>query len=1045
MKHPAESRIVLESLEPRLLLDGAVAASSVGAEAGPATPPAEVAQQPASTDVPLYGVFTGSATHGGNSYTQKQKFDYQTVELQVTYTAPSGRQISFFGYHAGDGQGGQDGNVWKFRALPDEVGTWTYSYTWTDGATGGSGSFDVVDTGLPGPLKIADDRSWFFDTARGDFHARPYDLHHYLTLIAPPGQSLNDNWTEIDDDYQSMIADQVDANYNLFMLDSPSQTGMERNYWYNDEKDRFDVEVWDRYESILLSALDHGVYTFAFDGMVGQGDKSYHTDRFMRYFTARYGAIASYVGWSPTWEFTEIWSNSYMDQKQGQVHSWNPWGTLLTAHDHSDSSFADWMGFSMRQLPSNDIFDGNTRTGGKHGGIESPLTDRPIIGSEDLWQDADRVWDQPGNETELRRGAWGVMMAGVIPLFSEWHKNADQPGNESGEPDYVRMLDFFYSQTQYRQYQMLNGLVSAGQGQIASGVADQEYLVYDQNGGTITIDLSGASSATVFDVLWFDADTGATQSAAPVTGGQSRSFSCPYGSDSVLLLRAQSASEPPAAPSALQATAGVGNVELAWTDNADNESLFVIERKTGSGGTWGPLASVIANQTQYTDATAQPETQYVYRVRATNGAGESAWSNEETVTTPEAPAVDVKINFQLSSNTPPAGYLPDDGSPYGARNGQSYGWSGNNTDAARDRDAHDDARYDTLVHFEEHTWEIELPNGTYEVKIVAGDPAYTDQVNSLDVEGTAANDPDGEDHFDTYELTVTVADGRLSIAPAAGASNAKIAFVEIVSAVEPDTTPPAVTATERNGGLDQPDRLDSLSVTFDEDVSASIDLTDLLLTNETTGQPVSVQGASVTYAGQTDTATWDLSALNLEPGIYTPTLSGAGVTDAAGNSLAGGDYSWGPLLVAPPGDADRSGTVDVGDLGILAGHWMTGPGATWAEGDFTGDGWVDVGDLGVLAGHWQTNVTPAPATPAAAPAGQGQAACADSAGAELPAPTHRLTAPAPPAEVATGSQAPAAPAVTGLRRLGAWAETNQADPVDLLAELAQPLALPIVN
>jgi autotransporter-associated beta strand protein len=53
------------------------------------------------------------------------------------------------------------------------------------------------------------------------------------------------------------------------------------------------------------------------------------------------------------------------------------------------------------------------------------------------------------------------------------------------------------------------------------------------------------------------------------------------------------------------------------------------------------------------------------------------------------------------------------------------------------------------------------------------------------------------------------------------------------------------------------------------------------------------------------------------------------------------------------GDADLSGTVDVGDLGKLATNYGTvTTGATWAQGDFTYDGSVDVGDLGALATNY---------------------------------------------------------------------------------------------
>ena len=76
-------------------------------------------------------------------------------------------------------------------------------------------------------------------------------------------------------------------------------------------------------------------------------------------------------------------------------------------------------------------------------------------------------------------------------------------------------------------------------------------------------------------------------------------------------------------------------------------------------------------------------------------------------------------------------------------------------------------------------WEIALSPGTYSVNWVAGDVAYADQLNNFNIEGTVVNDMDGQDNFDAFTATVTVTDGRLTLRPAAGASNAKINFIHI--------------------------------------------------------------------------------------------------------------------------------------------------------------------------------------------------------------------------------------------------------------------------
>ena len=90
---------------------------------------------------------------------------------------------------------------------------------------------------------------------------------------------------------------------------------------------------------------------------------------------------------------------------------------------------------------------------------------------------------------------------------------------------------------------------------------------------------------------------------------------------------------PPAAPSGLSATAAsTSQINLAWTDNANNEDSFEIERST-DGVNFAPLAAVGANVRTYSDTGLSSGVTYHYRVRAANAAGSSAYSNTATSTT----------------------------------------------------------------------------------------------------------------------------------------------------------------------------------------------------------------------------------------------------------------------------------------------------------------------------------------------------------------------------------------------------------------------------
>ena len=96
----------------------------------------------------------------------------------------------------------------------------------------------------------------------------------------------------------------------------------------------------------------------------------------------------------------------------------------------------------------------------------------------------------------------------------------------------------------------------------------------------------------------------------------------------------------PAAPSGLTATAASSSqINLSWTDNSTNESGFRIERCQGSGCTsFAQIVEVGANVTSYSNTGLAASTAYVYRVRAFNSGGNSAYSNTATATTQAAPS-----------------------------------------------------------------------------------------------------------------------------------------------------------------------------------------------------------------------------------------------------------------------------------------------------------------------------------------------------------------------------------------------------------------------
>jgi len=92
--------------------------------------------------------------------------------------------------------------------------------------------------------------------------------------------------------------------------------------------------------------------------------------------------------------------------------------------------------------------------------------------------------------------------------------------------------------------------------------------------------------------------------------------------------------EKPASPTGLTGIAvSSSQVHLVWKDNADNETGFQIERSTTGAGGWTGVQQVAANVTAWDDTGLNAGVIYYYRVRASNGGGDSGYTFTVSVRT----------------------------------------------------------------------------------------------------------------------------------------------------------------------------------------------------------------------------------------------------------------------------------------------------------------------------------------------------------------------------------------------------------------------------
>ncbi|MHB9049736.1 MAG: Ig-like domain-containing protein, partial [Pirellulales bacterium] len=217
---------------------------------------------------------------------------------------------------------------------------------------------------------------------------------------------------------------------------------------------------------------------------------------------------------------------------------------------------------------------------------------------------------------------------------------------------------------------------------------------------------------------------------------------------------------------------------------------------------------------------------------------------------------------------------------------------------------------------------------------------------------TAPVQPDG-----TYNYTIASVDAAGNVSPQGSPL-----------AVTIDSAPAAVVGQIVNGGAAQRSAIGSLAIRFSEDVVTTWDAGDLTLVNRDSGAVIDLAAVTPAYDAASHTATWNLAGVALDDGYYTATLAAAGISDAAGSPLAGGDYAFDFFRLL--GDTDGNASVDIFDVANVQVNYGQTSGMTAAEGDFDGNGTVDIFDVALLqVAFGRTLDSPAPA-PAAAPSAE---------------------------------------------------------------------------
>lgn len=524
--------------------------------------------------VGLYRTFEKSLE---NTKTYGNKFT--DVTLRAKYTSPSGKQTELDGFFDGDGAGGGNktsGNVWKLRYLADELGTWHYEWTWSDGSPGGADDFTVVNAGAgKGVLRpYKDNPRWLAYNGSTPVWLKSY----YESAHRGIGQPLD--WM-VQNVYQPLIDNgynhlQVDWLFPLccsgeYYTDGPAQTlGTRALYEEGKASSTLQLDIWHLLEQHLrwLNDKNVGLHMFlGFDGGQNAGpawDKlsASEQDFYVRYVVARLAPYANIAGWNFTWEVDGN-REAYELGWARLVKKYDVFNHLRAYHDETPGTNEyqraeyTFAAVENHQMVSTDktLDRPHWLEPGSHhaAALAGYVTGKPVYMTEGnaLWR---RYWGEKlgGTADVVGPAAWGcataaasftwcghtstpltVRGAGGLPFFGD-----DNPYRAAAKAVDV-LADVMSKKLAFFRMTPQDGLLSGHDKQSVFCLAEagHQYLVFAAAGKSFSLNVaSGKYTANE----WVDTKTGATTSAPAIDLGSAKSmpFSAPNTTTAwALLLR----------------------------------------------------------------------------------------------------------------------------------------------------------------------------------------------------------------------------------------------------------------------------------------------------------------------------------------------------------------------------------------------------------------------------------------------------------------------------------------------------------------------------
>ena len=357
---------------------------------------------------------------------------YRDVTLTATFTRPDGMQVEFWGFYEG-------GTTWRLRFMPDHLGMWTYAASFSDGTPGVSGTFNCIESDLPGLVGAYEPNPIWFGFKGGE-PLLIRSLHCGDRFFA---KNWDDPYDSNDGEKRTIFLDWAqNQGYNTLSIASHylNRRSKGRGHgWDTPDLWPLNAAEYRRMEMILDELADRRIIVFPFAGFFGRDSNFPRSPNdqmlYLRYTLARLGAYWNLLfnvgGPEPLLRSRSFLTFGEVCRLGKVIRSLDVFGHLLSVHNPTgDDVFRGqpWPGFGTLQGPKT-----TNRQRLAEGLLRNHHPSRPLFAQETLWPGNTFGHPKYSDET-IRRNAFVILFSAAMVNYGDMTSSSSSGFSNSMNP-----------------------------------------------------------------------------------------------------------------------------------------------------------------------------------------------------------------------------------------------------------------------------------------------------------------------------------------------------------------------------------------------------------------------------------------------------------------------------------------------------------------------------------------------------------------------------------------------------------------------------------